>query len=96
MRSLTEPQFHVLMAVLVVASLLLDDQAPKLLPGWSMPQIGLVTFVLGIVWVALFAAHRFRNLQSRIEVLEDRLERTQKRADMLEDDARARRGLPLR
>ncbi|HLQ37440.1 MAG TPA: hypothetical protein VK348_06550 [Planctomycetota bacterium] len=94
MRALSENQFHTIMAALVVGSLLLDRAAPKLLPTWSPPLVGVITFALGLVWVALFAAHRFRNLGERIRVLEDRLDRTSRKADLLEDDARRRRGLP--
>ena len=78
MRSLSEPQFHMLMALLVIGSLFLDQHVTKILPAWNMPAIGLVTFLLGMVWVTLFAAHRFRNLQERITVLEDRLDRMQR------------------
>ena len=94
MRTLAEPQFHMLMAFLVLLSLFVDQNATKVLPAWNMPDVGLVTFLLGLCWVALFAAHRFRNLQERIAVLEDKLERTASRTDVLEDDARSRRGLP--
>jgi hypothetical protein len=96
MRTLDERQFHLTMSVLVVGSLLLERQADHLVTGWRMPEVGLVTVTLGLCWVALFAAHRVRNLSLRIEVLADRLERTEKRALALEDDARARRGLPMR
>lgn len=96
MRSLPEPRFHLLMATLVVGSVLLDDQLPKVLPSWRMPAVGLVTFTLGLCWLALFAAHRIANLHARIEVLADQVERLQRRSDALEDDARSRRGLPLR
>jgi hypothetical protein len=95
MRSLPEGPFHAVMAALVVVSLFLDEGAAKVLPNWSDPKVGLITFALGLVWLALFAAHRIRNLHARIEVLEDRLDRTSARADALEDDARRRRGLPL-
>ena len=95
MRSLAEGQFHAVMAVLVVASLFLDRGASQLIPTWSNPSIGLVTFALGLVWVALFGAHRLRNLQLQLRVLEDRLDRITARADSLEDEARRRRGLPL-
>ena len=95
MRTLREQQFHLLMAFLVIASMFVDQNATKVLPFWNMTTIGLVTFALGLCWVALFAAHRIRNLHERILVLEERLERTSQRAEMLEDDARRRRGLPL-
>lgn len=96
MRTLNERQFHLTMSALVVGSLLLEREAGRLVDGWRMPEVGLVTVTLGLCWVALFAAHRVRNLHLRLEVLADRLERTEKRAQALEDDARARRGLPLR
>jgi hypothetical protein len=83
------------MAVLVIASLFLDEGAARVLPNWSNPKVGLVTFALGLVWLALFAAHRIRNLHARIDVLQDRLDRTASRTEALEDDARRRRGLPL-
>ena len=96
MRTLTEDRFHLLMTVLVIGSLFLDREAPTLLPGWHMPEVGIVTFTLGLCWVALFAAHRIANLHARIQVLADQIERAQRRTDALEDDARQRRGLPLR
>jgi len=95
MRTLAEPQFHMLMALLLIGSLFLDQYVVKILPAWNMPSIGLVTFLLGMVWVALFAAHRFRNLHERIVVLEDRLDRNVTHTEALEDDARRRRGLPM-
>lgn len=96
MRTLNERQFHLTMATLVVASLVLEHEASHLVVGWRMPEAGLVTFTLGMCWLALFAAHRVRNLHQRIEVLEDRLERTERLAQALEDEARARRSVPLR
>ena len=94
MRSLAEPQFHMLMALLVIGSLFLDQYVTKILPAWNMPAIGLVTFLLGMIWVTLFAAHRFRNLHERIVVLEDRLDRNIAQTNALEDDSRRRRSLP--
>ena len=95
MRTLQERPFHLLMATLLIGSLLLDQEAGRHLPTWSMPRVGLVTFALGLVWIALFAGYRLRHLQTRIDVLEDRLERTSRRADALEDETRRRRGLPF-
>jgi len=93
MRSLTEPQFHMLMVTLVVASLFADQELPHLLPSWNMPKIGLVTFTLGLCWMALFAGHRVRNLHQRIEVLQDKVDRLSNKTDALEADARHRRKL---
>ncbi|MEQ1632846.1 MAG: hypothetical protein ABL997_10770 [Planctomycetota bacterium] len=82
------------MATLVIASLLLEQEAGRLVPAWKLPEVGLLTFTLGMCWLALFAGHRVKNLHLRIEILEDRLERTMERTDAIEGDARARRSLP--
>jgi uncharacterized membrane protein len=94
MRSLSENQFHVLMAALLFGSLVLDEQARRLLPTWGAPKVGVITLVLGLVWVALFGAHRLRALQDKIKVLQDRVDRLTHRADAMEDTERARRARP--
>ena len=94
MHTLHERQFHLLMASLVIASLRLEQEASRLLPLWQMPEIGLLTFTLGLCWLALFAGHRVKNLHLRITVLEERLEHTIRRTEAIEEDVRARRGLP--
>jgi hypothetical protein len=94
MRTLQEPQFHMLMAGLVVASVLIEQEAPNLVTGLALPDVGLLTFTLGVAWIALFAAHRIRSLSERIDALEQRLRRTTETTQALEDEARARRSLP--
>ncbi len=96
MHKLQEPQFHGLMAVLILLALALEQEGPRFMPGLTIPKVGIVTLAIGLCWLALFAAHRIRNLHERLDVLEERLRRTTQRTDALEDDARARRGLPLR
>ena len=96
MRTLGEPGFHWLMAALVAGSLLLDQQASKALPTWSSPDVGMITFALGLVWVALAAQHRIRELERQRDVLKDRVDRLEQRTEALLDDARRRRDLPLR
>jgi uncharacterized membrane protein len=91
MRSLSENQFHVLMALLLIGSLVLDDQAKRLLPTWSAPKVSVITLVLGLVWLALAGAHRLRALHDRIAVLQDRVDRLTHRADAIEDAERSRR-----
>ena len=73
MRFPNDTSFHLRMAALVITSLFLEQLAKKQLPGWSSPQIGIVTFVLGLAWVALFAFHHGRALQDRVRVLEDQV-----------------------
>jgi len=94
MRTLQEPQFHKLMACLLGASVLVEHQAPRWMHGLALPDVGLLTFTLGMSWLALFAAHRIRTMSERIESLEQRLRRTAETTQALEDEARMRRSLP--
>lgn len=94
MRSLGENQFHLLMGVLVVGSLFLDHLMRRAVATWTSPQVGLITFALGLVWVGLFAAHRARRSEERVRVAEDRVERLQQLVRALEDLERERRRLP--
>lgn len=94
MRTLQEPQFHKLMACLVAASVLVERQAPSLMHGFELPDVGLLTFTLGMSWLALFAAHRIRTMSEHIEALEQKLRRTAQATQALEDEARIRRSLP--
>ncbi|HEB54626.1 MAG TPA: hypothetical protein ENI87_15360 [bacterium] len=94
MRFPNDTAFHLRMAALLVASLFLEHLANTRLEHWSAPQIGVVTFVLGLTWVVLFAAHYGNELQRRIRVLEDKLERTSELAEMLAEQTRQRRALP--
>lgn len=82
------------MAALVIASLFLEHIANTRLPNWSSPQIGIITFVMGMAWIALFTMHHGVALQDRIRVLEDKLERTNQLAEILADETRQRRSLP--
>ena len=93
MRFPNDTAFHLKMAALVIVSLFVEHNAPKWLPDWSAPQIGVVTFVLGLAWVTLFAAHHAQATQARIRALEDKLERTNQLAEMLADEARQRLSL---
>ena len=94
MRFPNDTAFHMKMAALVIVSLFVEHNAPKWLPSWSAPQIGVITFVLGLAWVTLFAAHHAQATQARLRALEDKLERTNQLAEMLADETRQRRSLP--
>jgi hypothetical protein len=95
MRFPNDTNFHLRMAALVIAALFLEHLARQHLPYWSSPQIGIVTFVLGLAWVGMAAFHHARALHERLRVLEDKLERLSARTDAIEDERRARRSLPL-
>ncbi len=94
MRFPNDTAFHLRMAALLVASLFLEQLAQKHLPQWTSPQIGIVTFVLGLAWVALAAFHHAKATQERVRILEAKVERLQAHTDALADDQRARRALP--
>lgn len=94
MRFPNDSAFHTKMAALLIVSLFVEHNAKSWLPNWSAPQIGVITFVLGLAWVTLFAAHHSQEMQRRIRVLEDKLERTNQLAETLADEARQRRSLP--
>jgi hypothetical protein len=94
MRFPNDTAFHLRMAALVIGSLFLEQLAHRNLPNWSSPQIGIVTFVLGLAWVALAAFHHAKATQDRVKVLDAKVERLQALCDALSDDQRTRRSLP--
>lgn len=94
MRFPNDTAFHLRMAALVIGSLFLEHLAARHLPAWTSPQIGVITFVLGLAWVALMAFHHARATQERLRVLEARLDRTNQLAETLAAELRARRSLP--
>ncbi|MFK7739795.1 MAG: hypothetical protein AB8H80_05680 [Planctomycetota bacterium] len=94
MRFPNDTSFHLRMATLLIASLFLEHIANTRLPNWSSPQIGIITFVLGLAWIAMLAMHHSKSQDDRIRVLEDKLERTNQLAEMLADEIRQRRSLP--
>lgn len=91
MVTLGERSFHVLMAVAFAASLGVDPLLKSLIPTWNPPTIGLLTLVLGLTWVALFSAHRVREAEAKHRVLEDRLERTERRVQAIDAELAERR-----
>lgn len=94
MRFPHDTTYHLRMAALVIGSLFLEQLARQHLPNWTSPQIGIVTFVLGLAWVALAAFHHARTTQERLRVLEAKLDRLSALTDALADEQRARRALP--
>lgn len=94
MRFPNDTNFHLRMAALLIAAMFLEHLASTRLEHWAAPDLGVITFVLGLVWVALTAFHHARATQERVRVLEARLERVTALAEALADDQRARRSLP--
>ncbi|MCA8964787.1 MAG: hypothetical protein KDC48_07865 [Planctomycetes bacterium] len=94
MRFANDTNFHLRMATLLLASLFLEHLATTRLHNWSSPQIGVVTFVLGLAWVAMTGYHHAKGQADKLKVLTDRIERLNLQVEALEDDLRARRSLP--
>jgi len=94
MRFPNDTSFHLRMAALLVAAMFLEHLAATRLPHWSSPMVGIVTFVLGLTWVAMAAFWHGKAMQDRIRVLEGKLDRVAALTDALADDQRARRALP--
>ncbi|MBM3973859.1 MAG: hypothetical protein FJ301_07140 [Planctomycetes bacterium] len=94
MRFPDDTSFHLRMAALLVIALFVEHVAAQKLPLWNSPRIGVVSFVLGLAWVALAAWHHGKGAQARIRALEAKVDRLQAHVDALTDDARARRSLP--
>lgn len=94
MRFPNDTQFHLRMATLLVAALFLEHLAATRLHTWSAPQIGVVAFVLGLVWVALTGFQHSRAQADRLRILEDRIGRLTEQVDVLTDELRTRRSLP--
>lgn len=85
---MTETGFHLLMGSLLFASTFVDRAIRAGFPAWNPPAVGLLTLVLGLIWVGLFAAYRIRLQHERERVLTDRLERTERRLAQVEDAVR--------
>jgi hypothetical protein len=94
MRFPNDTAFHLRMAALLIASMFLEHLAATRLAHWSSPRIGIITFVLGLAWVAMAAFHHAKATQDRVRVLEAKLERLAALTEALADDQRARRSLP--
>jgi heme/copper-type cytochrome/quinol oxidase subunit 3 len=94
MRFPNDTAFHLRMAALLIVSMFLEHLATTRLQHWSSPQIGVITFVLGLAWVALAAYHHAKATQERMRALEAKVERLQAHVDALADGERARRSLP--
>lgn len=94
MRFPNDIAFHLRMAALLIASMFLEHLADTRLPNWSSPRIGVITFVLGLAWVAMAAFHHAKATQAKLRLLEDRLEQLDRLTEALVDDERRRRSLP--
>ncbi len=94
MFTLGERGFHFLMGALLLGSTFLDRALGSALPAWNPPLVSLLTLAVGLIWIALFAAYRGKGLEDRLRVLQDRMERAERRVDA-HDAELAERKRPL-
>ncbi|PIE24622.1 MAG: hypothetical protein CSA62_01980 [Planctomycetota bacterium] len=81
---------HVIFAALLFASASYGEQLAKNYSAWKEPRVGVFALVIGLVWVVWFFLRRIRELQDRQRILEDRIDRAQRKIDDLEDEERLR------
>jgi hypothetical protein len=83
---MNEARLHTLFGVLFVLSVFLSEQVEKVLPTWNDPKLGLLSFVVAILWLVLFFMSRGSTLNDDVKVLKDRVERMEHRVRSLEDE----------
>lgn len=91
MVTLGERGFHLLLGTLFLLALAFETLAERHLPTWNPPQVGVLTLVVGLAWVARLTAWRAELQNERNRVLTDRIERLERKLAALEDDAMERR-----
>jgi len=84
MTTLGERPFHWLMGALFLGSTFLDPAMRTVTSAWSPPQVSLMTLVIGLIWIGLFAGYRGKNLEDRLRVLEDRSQRAERKIEALD------------
>lgn len=89
---MNERSFHLVMGACLFASTFVDRAARSVMPSWDPPAVSLLSLVLGLIWVGLFAAYRIRLAHEQITVLKDRAERAERKLNGLEDELRRLNG----
>ena len=95
MLSLGPRSFHLVMGGLMLASIVIENALPDVLPAWRMPNVGLLTLVVGLVWIGRYAAWRAELDAERQRVLADRIARLERSQRVLEDELREHLRRPL-
>lgn len=95
MISIPEHRFHWLMGALFLGSTFVDQGMARLVSSWNPPQASLITVVIGLVWVGRLVVWRGDRAGERERVLDDRIERLERKIGALEDELRERARRPL-
>lgn len=87
---MSEARFHTIFGLLFVLTFFGSDQLERHLPVWNDPKVGLLSFVVALIWLTLFFMYRGSALQEENRVMRDRIERTENRLSALEDERELR------
>ena len=82
-------QLHAVMGVLLLGSLILDQQEVAF---WNTGQISMITLALAMVWLGRYALEGFQRRDAQIKVVWSRLSAVEERCDDLERAERSRQG----
>lgn len=93
MNDRTDRTFHLVMGGLMLTSLFLDQWAERM-AAWDPPRVSMITLALAMVWMFRTAQLVLRERDDRRRVLQDRLERAEKKIAQLEREL-AERHRPL-
>ena len=85
---MSETRVHTIFGILFVLSFFGTEQIAKLLPTWNDPKVGLLSFVIGVLWLTMFFLGRAKPIVDEMKVVRDRLERIENRLQRLEDEQR--------
>lgn len=87
---MSEARLHTVFGLLFVLSFVGSTQIEHLLPTWNDPKIGLLSFVVAVIWLTLFFIGRGSALLDELKVVRDRLERIEQKVRALEDEQELR------
>ncbi len=91
MTQIQERGFHLLMGALLVAACYFDRFMANSDLAWKPPEVGFVALTVGMVWIGRYAAWRSELTGERLKVMNDRIERLERKNNALEDELRAHR-----
>ncbi len=94
MEQVAQRNFHLIMAGLLLGILILDQNREHL-AFWSPPMVSGVSLALAGIWLWHALNLRIRKLQQSKLVLEDRMQRAERKIDGLEQELLLLRRRPL-
>ena len=85
MESKEELRLHICFVLLFAVSFGVDPMMEKLLP-WNPPQVSFFALAVGLLWATTFCILRLRIASDQMKVLNDRVERLERKIKVLEAD----------